>query len=68
MFYKEVFEKENPKGGKIFSDPAGAVKRCTNKDGTANVGELVYLLATLVERLGRRDDVQAKALADLLKK
>lgn len=68
MYYKKIFDEENPKGGTIITKVDEAVERCTNKDGSANVWELVYLLGIMAERLRRRDDVQAKALTTLSKK
>jgi hypothetical protein len=26
-FYKEIYQKENPNGGKVIKDPEGAIKR-----------------------------------------
>lgn len=67
-FYKNTYATENPKGGKIITDPAGAIQRITKKDGSIDVSELVHFMCVGFERLAKRDDVQAKALSDLLKK
>lgn len=67
-FYKNTYAIENPKGGKIITDPAGAIQRITKKDGSIDVSELVHFICVGFERLAKRDDVQAKALSDLLKK
>lgn len=53
-FYEEIYRQENPEGGKIVTDPEGAVRRITNDDGSLDLSELIYLMCIWLERMEKK--------------
>lgn len=53
-FYEEIYKKENPKWGKIITDPQGAINRVVDKDWNIDISELIYLMLIAIERVWRK--------------